>query len=397
MKRRVLSLSLTAGLLAAPALAISACSAQPAQPRTCPTSPVATGLAVAVGDRSDSPQPSWPAQLDSQLTRIVNLTQQQADHHLTPTAGVTFVRVDGRPSVGCVMSYDSSGANGPARQANADAFLSAVHSEVGRLAATSPQADPLTALSQAAAAAGSGGTVVLMDSGLQTVAPLNFTQADLLDADPVGLVAQLRSAGELPDLDGRTVILDGIGYTAVPQVPLDQDQRDHLVELWRQIALASGASKVQIIATPDTQPSGSTDLAVTSVRVPAPDNVHLGCDQQSILADDGAVGFLPNKTTFRDNSAARTVLGRFASWLHANPGAHAALTGSIAHYGADDQHGLSLARAQRIGSVLVDLGAAPSQVTASGAGWGPCPTKTAPHASTSDPLNRRVVVQLSCG
>ena len=90
------------------------------------------------------------------------------------------------------------------------------------------------------------------------------------------------------------------------------------------------------------------------------------------------------------------MLSRFADWLRANPGSRAALTGSIAHYGTDNRQGLSLARAQRIRSVLITLGAAPGQVTAAGAGWGPYPTKTAPSDPVSDQLNRRVVVQLSC-
>ena len=146
---------------------------------------------------------------------------------------------------------------------------------------------------------------MLIDSGLQTVTPLNFAREQLLNADPDAVVSQLRAAGELPDLQGRTVILDGIGYTAPPQAPLDEDQRNHLVELWQQIAYAAGAKQVQIITTPDTASAGSTRLTVSTVRVPPPNNVSLGCNQQSILSDDGAVGFQPNKTTFRDDAAAR--------------------------------------------------------------------------------------------
>lgn len=399
MKRAYLSL--TAGLLAGAALITTACTsaAHSSAPhsQSCPTGPVATGLAIAVGDRADSPQPSWPVQLDPQPDRIIKLTEQQAARHQTPTAGATFVRVDGRPSIGCVLSYDYSAGNGTAQDADRQAFMNAVHQEVSRLPATAPQADPLTAVSRAAAAAGSGGTVVLIDSGLQTVAPLDFTRADLLDADPGTLIAQLKAAGELPDLSGRTVILDGIGYTAPPQVPLDEDQRDHLTELWLQIARAAGAASVQIIPAPNTNPSGPGLPPVSTVNVPAPANVHLGCSQQSVLPDDGAVGFLPNSTTFRDESAARAVLTRIADWLRANPDTSARLTGSIAHYGADDGTGLSLGRAQRIRSALVELGAAPGQVTAAGAGWGPFPTRTAAPDPASDQLNRRVVVQIACG
>jgi OOP family OmpA-OmpF porin len=396
MKRTYPSLVLVAGLLTSTALTVTACGS-PARAPSCPTGPVATGLAIAVGDRAGSPRPSWPAQLDTQLTRIIKLTSQQAAQHQTPTAGATFVRVDGRPSVGCVMSYDYTAGNVTAQNANRQAFIGAVHQEVSRLTAVAPQADPLTALSQAAAAAGAGGTVVLIDSGLQTVAPLDFTREDLLDTDPGQVISQLKAAGELPGLGGRKVIMAGIGYTAPPQAPLDQDQRDHLAELWQQIAWAGGAAQVQTITTPDTEPSGARLPLVSTVKVAGPNDVSLGCDQQSVLPDDGAVGFQPDKTTFRDDSAAQAVLTRMASWLHAHPEADAHLTGSIAHYGTDDPDGLSLARAQRIQSVLVQLGAAPGQVTAAGAGWGPFPARTAAPDPVSDPLNRRVVVQITCG
>ena len=338
MKRAYPFPFLAAGLLAGMTLTATACTS-PAHSPSCPTGPVATGLAIAVGDRADSPQPSWPVQLDSQLDRIIKLTEQQAARHRTVTTGATFVRVDGRPSIGCVLSYDDSAGNDTARNADRQAFMAAVHQEVSSLPATAPQADPLSALSRAAAAAGPGGTVVLIDSGLQTVAPLDFNRADLLDAAPGTVVAQLKAADELPDLSGRTVILDGIGYTAPPQVPLDEDQRDHLTELWLQIARAAGAARVQIISTPNTDPSGSGLPPVSTVSVPAPVNVHLGCSQQSVLPDDGAVGFLPNSTAFRDEGAARAVLTRMASWLRANPDASARLTGSIAHHGDRRQNG----------------------------------------------------------
>jgi outer membrane protein OmpA-like peptidoglycan-associated protein len=309
---------------------------------------------------------------------------------------VTFVTVDGDPVIGCVMTYDSSAENGPARKQNRQAFLAGVHQEVRQLHARRAQADPLAALTQASAAAGPGGTVVLMDSGLQTVAPLDFAREDLLDADPATVVAQLRADGELPHLGGQSVILDGIGYTASPQARLDEDQRDHLIVLWRQIVHAGGAAHVQDINTPDTSAADQKLPPVSLVRVPPPNDVALGCNQRTDLSNDGAVGFLPGQTAFRDPASARPVLLRIAQWLRRNPSARAELTGSIAHYGAGGPGGLSAARAQRIKLALISLGAGHGQVTATGIGWGPFPTRASPPDPASDELNRRVVVELTC-
>jgi OmpA-OmpF porin, OOP family len=388
MARPCAHLAVTAGLLAAAALTVTACAAQAAA--ACPAGPAVAGLAVAVGDRADSPQPAWPAQLDPQLARITRAAGSNGG------SGVTFVRADGKPAVGCVMPYDSDAANSGARQYDSQAFTAAVGHEVTTLRADNGQADPLAALSLAGAAAGRHGTVVLLDSGLQTVPPLNFAAADLLDADISSVVAQLRTAGELPRLSGQTVILDGIGYTAAPQPPLDQDQRDHLIELWRQIAVAGGAARVQVVLTPNTAAASTGLPAVSLVQVPPPGNVLLGCDQESVLADDGAVGFAPNSTAFREQAAARPVLARIAAWLRRNPSARAALTGSIAHYPPDQPGGLSLARAQAIRAALIRAGAGAGQITAAGAGWGPFPTRTGAPSPVSDPLNRRVVMKLTC-
>jgi OOP family OmpA-OmpF porin len=387
MARPWAHLAVTAGLLAVTALTLTACSTAAAA--TCPAGPAVAGLAVAVGGRADSPQPAWPAQLDPQLARITRAGKASS-------AGVTFVRVDGKPAVACVMPYDSDAANGGAQQYDAQAFTAAVGHEAATLRADNGQADPLAALSLASAAAGRGGTVVLMDSGLQTVAPLNFAAADLLDADISPAVAQLRAAGELPRLSGQTVILDGIGYTAAPQPALDEDQRDHLIELWRQIATAAGAARVQVILTPNTAAAAAGLPAVSIVRVPPPDNVVIGCDQQSVLSDDGAVGFRANSTTFRDQAAAGPVLARIASWLRGHPAARAALTGSIAHYPPDERGGLSLERARAIRAALIRLGAGAGQITAAGLGWGPFPDPSASPNPVSDPLNRRVVMALTC-
>lgn len=390
------SITVLAAVLASASLLTTGCALFQGKPRACPVSPVPPGLAIAVGDRTGSPQPSWPVQLDEQLQQVITTTEYDTGRHQSATTGITFVRVDGRPSVGCVMTFDASAANPGAEKDARNGFTESVQHEVRTLAAARPEADELTALSQAGAAAGPRGTVVLIDSGLQTVAPLNFAKAHLLDADINAVVAKLRAAGELPHLQGQTVILDGIGDTVAPQAALDQSQRDHLVGLWQQIAYAAGAKHVQVITAPATGTGQGGLPPVSPVPVPPPDNVTLGCDQESVLPDDGAVGFLPNSKTFRDPGGAHTVLARIAGWLNQHPAAGVSLTGSIAHYNQGVPGGLARSRAEAIRSALIRLGASPGRITAAGAGWGPYPTKTAPPDPVSDPLNRRVVVRFSC-
>src|SRR4029077_8318458 len=114
------------------------------------------------------------------------------------------------------------------------------------------------------------GTVVLGDSGLPTVAPLDFHVSGLLDADPDAAVQELSSSGYLPDLSGRTVVLAGIGYTAAPQSPLDDRRRLNLVHIWQKIVTGAGA-KVQTVTSPNTAPAMTDVPAVSTVDVPPTD------------------------------------------------------------------------------------------------------------------------------
>ncbi|MGX7826035.1 hypothetical protein ACTG9Q_13170 [Actinokineospora sp. 24-640] len=357
----------------------------------CPTENPPTGLTIAAAVRANSAKPAWPAELDAELARVTDAVENGA----TGT-GVTMIRADGAPTIGCAHTYVPSEGTDPSKEYYRDQFKKVVKAEATRMAAIAPEANPLAALGQAAAAAGPDGTVVLIDSGLQTVAPLDFRTGNLLSANPDRVVAALKRGAHLPDLGGRKVILVGIGYTAAPQTPLRDGQRGHLIELWRKIAAAAGAREVVPVTRPNTTAPDGDHPPVSEVLVPPAEDIVLDCGLDVVLPDSGAVGFHPEETAFRNEIAARTVLTGIAVWLRDNPTATGAITGSVAHYGADTTQGLSLDRANRVRSVLVELGARAGQLTAKGMGWGPFPTKTAVPDPTSDPLNRRVVITLNC-
>jgi outer membrane protein OmpA-like peptidoglycan-associated protein len=379
-----------AGLLLAALLAGGLTGCTSTQARPCVTDPAATGLAVAVGGRGNSPQPAVPAELDAEVDKIIEKTG--AD----PGVGVTVVRVDGEPAVDCVVRFNADTGNSAAHERAVSDFTAAVTAGVSATTARAPESNPLEALALASAAAGPDGVVVLVDSGLQTVAPLDFRQPGLLGAGIDTVIGKLGDAGMLPDLSGRRVILSGIGFTAAPQRELNSAQRAHLVELWRRIAEEGGAQSVVVVPVPSSTPPLDGLPPVATVDVPAAGDLDLGCDTESILGDDGPVRFVGDRTDFVDPGAARAALTEFADWLASNPAARGHVTGSIAHHGTDAPGGLSGSRAERVRAMLVDLGAEPSQVSAEGIGWGPFPYRSAPSDEISDPLNRRVVIELSC-
>jgi OOP family OmpA-OmpF porin len=371
----------TMAFLVAGTPVLAACT-EPPQP--CPTAAKA-GLAVAVGGRANAPAPVVPDGVGALIDKAV-----------TDGTGIDVIRVDGHPSISCAMAFKSDAANPVAKADDLNHFKQQARGAVVATRAKEPEANPLQALTLAAASAGPGGTVVLIDSGVQTVAPLDFHVQGLLDADPDAVVKELSSKGYLPDLSGRTVVLAGIGYTAAPQAPLDDRRRANLVRIWQKIVSAAGAT-TQTVTSPNTAAALAGLPPVSPVDVPPTDVIRIGCNTESILSNDGAVGFQADSTTFVDTGLARQALGGFAAFLKQNRGAQANLVGTIAHYGTDDgDGGLSRSRAQRVRDVLVELGADGGRVAAHGAGWGPFPTKTGPPSPTDDPRNRRVVLTIAC-
>jgi OOP family OmpA-OmpF porin len=355
-----------------------------AKPPSCPEIAV-PGVAIAFGGRANSAAPVVPTAWDTALDTVMDAEE-----------GFTIVRVDGQPTVVCGQRFKSRARSTEAKKKEKRVFKQFAHAVLGHVRAVEPEADPLRALSYAATAAQPGGTVLLVDSGLQTVAPLDFRKPGLLNDDPDALVRDLRRRNLLPDLKDRKVVLAGIGYAAEPQIRLDEATRKRLVALWEKIARAGGATDVTVVPNPNTRAAIVDEPKVSLVPIAALDSIQLRCDTKSILSED-EIGFVPDTADIKDPAKARDLLGTFADWLADVPQAKVMLVGTVAHYGVDNGNtGLSRRRAERVAELLVELGVAGDRITARGAGWGPFPKKEAPPGPEHDQQNRRVVLSIDC-
>lgn len=346
----------------------------------CPKQP-GSGLAIAVGRRANSPDPNVPTEVKR---RIATAMQD--------CATITVVRVDGRPSVVGALAFSTGARTDQNLQIDKTAFLNRVGALINSATALQPEANDLQALSVASGAAGPGGTVVLIDSGVQTADPLDFRKNNLPTRRAAAVVDALKQQRLLPSLSGRSVVLDGIGYTAAPQDALASKDQTFLIDLWRGIVSAAGAANPLVLNEPNTSGSKVNAPSVSVVNFPA-ESIQIGCDRTSVLSDSGEVGFVPNEANFRNPTAASAVLQKFASFLIANPTAQASIEGFVAHYGAGGA--LSQRRADRVKQQLISLGAT-NAITAKGMGPGPYPTPTAPPDPRYDQLNRQVTIRLTC-
>ena len=354
----------------------------------CPTA-AGGPVTIAVGARANSPTPVLPP-------AVVALMREAAKQSHT----ISLVRVDGSPTVAFQGTFRTEAANDVARRSELDAFLRQIQDRITKLQPKTAEADVLAALNESARITPEGGTVIIVDSGLQTTGQVRFQDPGTFGADPKEVVDYLRKRSLMPKLVGRSVVLVGLGNTADPQQALDPSLRTKVTALWQTIVASADASCVEVIDTAASRTSVATDVPVTAVAVPTvPPFQPCG---ETVLRDGDTVGFLPDQAVFRDPAAARKTLQDLAS-LVISGRQRIELIGTTAKAGPSEQGRieLSLRRADAVKGVLVELGVAGDRITTRGVGatWPDRVNDIAPDGSlipTAAALNRSVIVRLSC-
>lgn len=376
-------------------LTLTACDSQPAAddapPQAGGCGPARSApTAIVWGARANTPRPELPAEVYGLVDAAVR------DRHK-----IVVVNVDGSPAVTFDDAFESSAGNDIAFEDDLRAFTMTLSESLRSTRAQSPEAGPLAALDHAARAVGKGGTIVLADSGLQTVAPLDFTVDGMLDADPTEVVDGLAAVRQVPDLTERTVVMVGIGDVAAPQDALGLRRRENVVAIWEAIVRHAGGTPY-VCREPRTGPAVDGVPPVRRVPVPPEPALDLGCDREEILRDGGSVGFVRNTDEFRDEAAARQALERFAAVLLAEPRSQVQLTGTTSSAGTEEGRlALSRQRAEAVERVLIELRVPADRISTEGVG-----THWAGHVNDRGPSgellpgpaaqNRSVVVKLEC-
>ncbi len=359
-----------------------------------PDTDAAAPVALVLGVRSNS---APPLPLDSSITELL-------DASTAAKTQTVVVDVDGSPHTAAFNQHFSTDApNDVKARQDLDAFQSQLLDAITGLKPKTEQADDLTALETAASDMRGPGTIVFADSGLQTVAPLDFTKSGLLTDSPQEVVAFLKHHDLLPKLSGDRVRFAGLGAVAPPQQPLDQEQTDELVKLWTAIVTAAGAC-VESPSLP--APSGAADPVglpeVSPVSIPAPPTPN-PCGT-TVLPDSGTVGFTPGTADFRDPATARAALSDYVDKLQPyEPDVTVQVVGTTATWGTEAYRiGLSKRRAQTVAAQLRELGVPQRDLVVKGVGthW---PTHVVDVDSTGALIpqlaekNRSVVLVSTCG
>ena len=313
-------------------------------------------LALAVGVRSNVPATEFPPAVDALLASTANDQQP-----------ISLIRIDGQPKMFTLPTFTTTAKNGAAHTQAVNDYLNHYVQPVlrGEIHAQVPQANLLMALSLAASATAPNGNIIVVDSGLQTVAPLAYQHGDVMMAPPGDIVSFLRKEKLLPNLAGRHVLLAGFGYAAAPQPLLDDAQRNNVINQWKAIVTAGGGC---VTAYPKGNTARELPHLPPVTVVPPPPPPHFNNCGTIVLSDAGSVGFHVGKDTFRDPAAAQATLRNLAGRLKQGS-EHIRLIGSTSSEGGDALNNpLSQQRADAVERVLEAQGIPSARITAIGDG-----------------------------
>jgi outer membrane protein OmpA-like peptidoglycan-associated protein len=345
-------------------------------------------LSLVVGARMGSQRPSITPEVKDLLSGAV--TNQQH---------IQVFRVDGEPARTAKIAPVINGKNDDQRKGQIETAVQQVTAAVTNVGPKKPEADDLSALSQAGKLTEDGGTVVLMDSGLSTAGAVSFLTNGMFDADPGEVANFLASKQLLPNLQNKTVFFVGLGLTAEPQPALDDALQKRVTALWEAIVAKAGAKCSVVVQVPPRREAAKVDQPVSEVKLLAP-VVFQPCGTTT-LQDSGAVGFRPNTAELRDETAARNTLQSLVSQLTGGS-QKVNLVGNTATYGPPEKSvTLSQQRAEAVKALLVRAGIAADRISTVGDGQtGKYHKPDIGPDGTLDPVlaaqNRSVVVELSC-
>ncbi len=372
MSRRSVVTAGASGIAVGCALLLTACGGgETTAPSTAAAASSVVGCNLPVGPvvivgtaRANAAAPELTPSVQAAVEVVVSAAKAGGTGYLA------HYDADGDPSLKAEQSVVFDAKNDFALQKQVEELRAGVAQEVTSAVADAPEADLLAALEVAARQVhghGDAGTVVVLDSGLQTTGALDHTRDGMVLADPDELAQALADSGQLPDLAGITVVFAGLGDTSGAQEALGP-YRARLVDQWKSVASTAGASCVSVDDTPfDTAPPPGLP-GVTAVDVPQPPALALPAPGGELRLGEEVIGFKPDLAEFRDPDAARDALRPIAEEL-VSSGLRVELVGTTATALTEEQRrALSQSRAEAVRDELVNMGVPAANVAATGVG-----------------------------
>lgn len=334
-------LRIAGALLVAALGAAGLAACQPIQP--------AVDLTIAATATSAEPAP--------ESATIRDILIDHADAALFPGDGsVTVVTDAGVERVDLTPMRGNDVENSEKKRAEKiDEKLHELDEALAAARASTDGLDVIGVLDQALEATGEGGTVVLLTSGLATVAPMDLTQAGDWAGRPLEFVEET-ATDALPDASGRYVVFGGIGYPAPAsaQATPGPGARTALEQILLGLCVKMNAAGCSIAtgAVGDAPPT-----AVNTVPVVTFDEVATACVGEVVL--DAGVLFGGDSAELRAeaDAALAPVADSLATCAHTAVNAAGYTADVDCDNDPDDAADLAIARARAVLERLRALGA----------------------------------------
>lgn len=229
--------------------------------------------------------------------------------------------------------------------------------------------------------------IYVVSSLLDTADPLDMRRLGW-DVAPKEVVAGLKRAAELPDLTGADITFI-VRPVAGDQEQLRQPQVEYREALWREVARASGASRVRFVYADGTAPSSTVVGPVVPIPPPPTTPVPVNPKSGTCTVDTSAY-FASDSDRLLDPVGTKGALRDCVAQI--GPNASVEVVGHTAGPDPDSKfaEALSKKRARAIAELLESLGVLSGHIEALGMG-----NRSQPYPDPFDARNRSVVVSIT--
>ena len=329
-------------------------------------------LAVIIGAHANAPRVNTSVMYDAVLEACAR-----------SGSTISLIVNDGAPYASVVTVPETkSGLSTQKYRAIAEERAGQIMSMADQMFAKTAESDLLSAVTLAGrqldAEEGGRKELIIIDSGLSTAEPLDFSESLLENVTAEQVVCLLEEQSAIPDLQKvDSVRFFNIGDVAEPQSRITEANRKTLIEVWDGILRQAGAADVEF----------KTDLPLSTVyaegEVPEVSTVAV-LERASALVlteidfskldavsfDEETSAFLPDSDELADREAAKAALEGVARYMAEHPGFRAMLVGTTAKFGdLESCISLSEKRAQAVKGLLAENGVDEDRLEAAGMGY----------------------------
>ena len=329
-------------------------------------------LAVIIGAHANAPRANTSVMYDAVL---------EACTHSGST--ISIIVNDGAPYASVVTVPETkSGLSAEKYQAIAKERTEQILELADGMLAKTPETDLLSAVAlagrQLEAEDGGRKELIIIDSGLSTMPPLDFSESLLEGVAPENVTELLDEQRALPDLQGiDSVRFFNVGDVAAPQARLTEANRKMLMEIWDKILTKAGAEEIKFqtdlplsaVYEEGRMPEVSAVAVMERASALESKEVDLG-EVDALGFDEETIAFCPDTDEFVDREAAKAALEGAASYMEENPGFCAVLVGTTAKAGdLESCISLSEKRAEAVKGLLTEIGVDAARLEAVGTGY----------------------------